>query len=71
LAGPVEGDPPVAQRDIGIVADDQVVEQVDVQQPPGRQRLGREVEVVRAWRGIAPNEIGGKTSPGNSPVGPA
>ena len=34
------------------MTDDQVVEHVDVEQPPGRQCLGRQVEVVRRRRRI-------------------
>ena len=52
-AGPVEGDAAVAQRDVGVVADDEVVEQVDVQQPAGGQRLGGQVQVVRRRRRVA------------------
>ena len=44
--GPVERDAAIAQRGVGIVADDQVVQQGDVQQPAGRQRLRGQVEVV-------------------------
>ena len=45
---PVERDAAVPERDVGVVPDDEVVEQLDVEQAAGRQRLGGEVEVVRA-----------------------
>ena len=44
---PIEGDAAVAQRDVGVVADHEVVEQVDVEQPAGGERLGGQVQVVR------------------------
>ena len=51
--GSVEGNAPVAQRDVGVVADDEVVEQVDVEQATRRQGLGGEMEIVRLRRRIA------------------
>ena len=42
----VEGHTPIAQRDVCVMADDEVVEQLDVEQAAGRQRLGGEVQVV-------------------------
>ena len=53
VARPVERHAPVAQRDVRVVADDEVVEQLDVEQPAGRQRLGGQVEVVRRRRRVA------------------
>ncbi len=50
---PVEGHPAVPQRHVRVVADDQVVEQRDVEEPAGGERLGRQVEVVRGWRRVA------------------
>ena len=44
---PPEGHAPLAQRDECVVADHEVIEQLDVQQPAGGERLGGEVEVVR------------------------
>ena len=43
---PVERDAAVAQRDVRVVADDEVVEELDVEQPAGGQGLGGEVQVV-------------------------
>ena len=45
--GPVERDAAVPQRHVRVVADDEVVEELDVQQAAGRQRLGGQVQVVR------------------------
>ena len=50
---PVERDAAVAQRDVGVVADDEVVEQLDVEQAAGGERLGGQVEVVRRRRRVA------------------
>src|SRR6266705_1587682 len=44
--GPVEGDAPIAERHVRVVADDEVVEQGDIEQSSCRQGLGREVQVV-------------------------
>lgn len=44
--GPIERHAPVTQRDIGVVADHQVVEQLDVEQPAGGQCLGCQMQVV-------------------------
>jgi hypothetical protein len=44
---PIEGDAAVAERDVRIVADHEVVEQGDVQQASGGEGLGGEVQVVR------------------------
>ncbi len=44
---PIEGDAAIAERDERVVSDDEMVEQVDVEQSAGGQRLGRQVEVVR------------------------
>ena len=52
-AGPVERDAPVAQADECVVADDEVVQHRHVQQPAGSDRLGRQVEIVRAGRRVA------------------
>jgi hypothetical protein len=43
---PVEGHAAIAQRDPGVVADHEVVEEIDVEEAAARQRLGREVEIV-------------------------
>jgi hypothetical protein len=43
----VEGDAAIAQRDPGVVADHEMVEQVDVEQAAGGEGLGGQVEVVR------------------------
>ena len=51
--GPVERHAAVAQRDVRVVADDQVIEQLDVEEPPRRERLGRQVEVVRGGCRVA------------------
>ena len=45
--GPVEGDPPVAHRDVRVVADHQVVQHGDIEEPARGERLGGQVEVVR------------------------
>ncbi len=45
--GPVKGDATVPERHVRVVADDEVVEELDVEEAAGRQRLGREMEVVR------------------------
>ena len=50
---PVEGDAAVAQRHVGVVADDEVVEQADVEQPAGGEGLGRQVQVVGRRRRVA------------------
>ena len=50
---PIEGDAAVAQRDVRVVADHQVVEQGDVEQPAGGQRLGGQVQVVGRRRRVA------------------
>jgi hypothetical protein len=42
-----EGDAAFAERDEGVVADHEVVEQLDIEQAAGRQRLGGQVQVVR------------------------
>jgi hypothetical protein len=49
----VEDDPTVAQRDVGIVTDDEMVEQVDVEKTAGGERLGGQVQVVGRGRGVA------------------
>ena len=49
----IEGDAAVAQRDVRVVADDEVVEQADVEQPAGGERLGGQVQVVRRRRRVA------------------
>ena len=46
-AGPIESHAPIAQRDVRVVADDQVVEQLDVEQSACCEGFGRQVEVVR------------------------
>jgi hypothetical protein len=43
---PVERDTPVAQRDVGVVSDDEVVEELDVKQTACRERLGGQVQIV-------------------------
>ena len=45
--GPVEHDPAIAQRNVRVVTDHEVVEQPDVEEPAGGHRLGGEVQVVR------------------------
>lgn len=45
--GAIEGDAPVPHRDVGIVADDEVVQDGDVEETAGRERLRRQVQVVR------------------------
>ena len=52
-ARPVERDAAIAERHERRVPDHDVVEQVDVEEPPGGERLGRQVEVVRAGRRVA------------------
>ncbi len=49
----IEGDAPVAQRHERVVPDDEVVEQLDVQQPAGRQRRRGQVEIVRGGCRVA------------------
>src|SRR3954471_8782617 len=49
----VEGDAPVAERDPGVVTDHDVIQDVEVQEPSRRDRLGGEVEVLRRGRGVA------------------
>ena len=44
--GPVERHAAITQRDIRVVPDDEVVEQLDVEKAPGRQRLGGQVQVI-------------------------
>ena len=46
-ASSTEGHAPLAQGDEGIVADDQVIEQLDVEEAAGGQGFGGQVEVVR------------------------
>src|SRR6185436_10034042 len=53
VAGAVERHAPVPQRDIGVVADDEVVEDVDVEEAARGEGLGGEVEVVRRRRRVA------------------
>ncbi len=43
----IERNPTVAQRDVGVVADHEVVQHVDVEEAAGRECLGGEVQVVR------------------------
>src|SRR3954452_2044034 len=50
---PVEGDTTVAQRNVRVVPDHEVVEQLDVERAPRGERLRREVQVVGGWRRIA------------------
>jgi hypothetical protein len=53
-AGRVEGwRTPIAERDERVVADHEMVEQLDVQETARSERLGREVEVVRAGCRVA------------------
>ena len=47
---PIEGNAPVAQRHVRVVADHQVVEQLDVEQAARGECLGRQVQVVRRGR---------------------
>ncbi len=42
----VERDASIPQRDVGVVADHQVVQQADIQEAPGGQCLGRQVKVI-------------------------
>ena len=51
--GPTGRDAAVAQRDVRVVADDEVVEQLDVEQAARRERLGGQVQVVGRGRRIA------------------
>ena len=53
MARAIERDAAVAERDIGIVADHQVVEDIDVEQAAGGQRLRGQVEIVGRWRRVA------------------
>src|SRR5207247_11428892 len=52
-ARPIEGHPSIAQRHVRVMADHEVVEQVDVEQATGSQRLGRQVQVVGRGRRVA------------------
>ena len=52
-AGPVERDTAIAERHERRVPDHDMVEQVDVEQAPGGERLRRQVQVVRAGGRIA------------------
>jgi hypothetical protein len=47
LLRPVESDSAIAQAHVRITADDDVVEDADVEQLPGRDRLRGEVQIVR------------------------
>ena len=49
----VERDTAVAERHERRVPDDEVVEQVDVEEPPGGERLRGQVQVVRAGGRVA------------------
>src|SRR6476646_7916261 len=51
--GPVERHAAVAQRDVRVVADDQVIEQLDVEKPPRGKCLGRQVKVIRGGGRVA------------------
>jgi hypothetical protein len=44
---PVERDAAIAEGDPGVVTDDEVIEEVDVEQSPCGERFCRQVEVVR------------------------
>jgi hypothetical protein len=44
---PVESHASVSKGDVGIVPDDEMIKELDVQQSTGRQGLSREVEVIR------------------------
>ena len=44
--GPIERHAAVAQRDVRVVADHEVVQQVDVQEAPGRERFRCEVQII-------------------------
>ena len=46
-ARPVERHPAIAKRNVRVVPDDEVVQQLDVEESSGRERLGGEVQVVR------------------------
>jgi excisionase family DNA binding protein len=63
----VEGDAAIPQRDPCIVADDEVVEQVDVEKATGGQRLCRQVKIVGRRRRVGPCEVSGETNLGVSP----
>src|SRR3954453_16903371 len=49
----VERHAPVAERDPGVVADHDVVQDVEVQEPSRGDRLGGEVEILRRRRRVA------------------
>src|SRR6266550_3339458 len=61
---PVERDAAVAQRDPGVMADDEVVEQIDVEQAACSEGLGRQVEVVRRRRRVARRVVVDEDEPG-------
>src|SRR3972149_2566710 len=50
-AGPIERDPAIPHRDPRIVADHEVVQDADVEEPACGQGLGRQMEVIRRGRG--------------------
>src|SRR5258706_7446354 len=53
MARAIERDPAIPQRGVGVVPDHEVVEDVNVEEAPSGQRLGRQVQVVRRWRRVA------------------
>src|SRR3990172_9206503 len=50
--GPIERDPAIPHRDPCIVADHEVVQDADVEEPARGQGLGRQMEVIRRGRGV-------------------
>jgi hypothetical protein len=51
-AGPPEGDTAIPKRHPRVLADHEVVQHVDVEEPSGRERLRRQVKVVRRGGGV-------------------
>ena len=49
---PVEGNAAIAKRDPGVVTDDEMVEQVDVEETASCQSLGCQVEIVGRRRRV-------------------
>ena len=53
MARAIEGDPAITQGCVCIVANHQVVEDIDVEQAAGVQSLRGRVEIVGRWRRVA------------------
>lgn len=51
--GTIERDAAIAERDIGVIPDHEMIEDLDVEQTPGSEGLGRQVEVVRTRGRVA------------------